>query len=130
MQSERRNSTPILERLIVFLFSIMLLVDSVNGLTMRAAGFSVSAPFKGVLLILVVLYLKRWISVSLVVVTLLLFISVHFFILGDIASAITSSEILFKFFSIVIIYWFFRGLLQERDYHTVLFASYIAALAI
>ena len=119
-----------LERLLVFLFSIMLIVDSVNGLTMRAADFSVSAPFKGLLLVLVVLYLQRWVSVSLVLLVLLLFIFVHFFVLGDVVSALSSSEILFKCFSIVIFYWFFRRLLQNRDHHTVVVIAAVAGIVI
>jgi hypothetical protein len=119
-----------LERLLVFLFSIMLIVDSVNGLTMRAADFSVSAPFKGLLLVLVVLYLKRWVSVSLVLLVLLLFVFVHFFVLGDVEPAVSSSEMLFKCFSIVIFYWFFRRLLQDRDHHTVVVIAAIAGMVI
>jgi hypothetical protein len=117
-----------LERLLVFLFSIMLIVDSVNGLTMRAADFSVSAPFKGLLLVLVVLYLKRWVSVSLVLLVLLLFVFVHFFVLGDVVPAVSSSEMLFKCFSIVIFYWFFRRLLQDRDHHTVIYVLVVSII--
>lgn len=119
-----------LERLLVFLFSIMLIVDSVNGLTMRAADISISAPYKFILLILVVLYLKRWTSVLLLLITLLIFIFAHFFVLGDIVLALSSSEMFFKFFSVVIFYWFFKKLIQNGNHHSIFIIAAISGVVI
>lgn len=111
---------------IYWLISVGLLVDSFNGYFVKFCGFGVSAPYKGLIFLLIFLYLK---SLSLVFgwVAFFCLYYLYFLCVGFSSVAIYASLVWFLKFSLIVYsYFFFSKFIKVHNVKFLFFYGYIS----
>lgn len=100
---------------VFFLTIIYLVIDSVNGYLLRQGLFSISMPYKMLLLLLIVVTCRLYVLALGSVLVLLFFLVARVVMSSDVLAAASGLDMLAKFASIPIFYVFFRRLLQREQ---------------
>jgi hypothetical protein len=99
---------------VFFLTMIYLVIDSVNGYLLRQDLFSISMPYKILLLLLIILTLRLYLLALGIMLGLFFFLVARVVMSSDVYTATAGLDMLAKFASIPVFYVFFRRLLQRE----------------
>lgn len=100
---------------VFFLTVIYLVIDSVNGYLLRQGLFSISMPYKVMLLLLITLTCRLYFLAFGSGLVLLFFLVARVTMSPDVHAAASGLDMLAKFASIPILYMFFRQLLRREQ---------------
>jgi len=118
MNIKKINIKFTIESILIFLFSIFILLDMINGYLLRNGFFSISLILKSLTFLLTIIYLitfKKSLNKIIYVIGIIIFyLFVHLFITSNIIMTLKGLDWLIKFLSVVVFYIFFSKLIVEN----------------
>ena len=108
-----------LESLIACLLLFYLLVDTVNGVLIRAGFFSISVLYKATIILLIVYIYKHRVQIYLPLYVLFIYFIVHMAISSNLSQTIQGLGWLFKTLSLFWFYFFFKEQVKNDNSGTI-----------
>lgn len=98
---------------ILYMLYAYLLIDSVNGVIIREGFYSISVPYKLIILAISIVYIRNSTLIVLVMMLVASYLLIHFMSAESFVEAGNSIIFIVRFFAIVIYYQFFLEFLKN-----------------
>lgn len=106
----------IFAKVIIFCFACFIPIDMINGILIQNDILSISLVYKAVVLILVSLFLVKFLRIIPLFIffcVIVLYVFIHSY-LTDLDNAIESQIMIIRFISIIVFYYFFSILVRQK----------------
>ncbi len=100
--------------IIFYMLCVYLVIDSINGVLVREGFYSISVPYKLIILALALAYIQKPVLSVFIFMVISCYLIVHFFISDSFKETVNGIVFIVRFFAIVIYYQFFITYLKNE----------------